>query len=1054
MSAPAPVRLLDRTARAAALTVRGVLAAALAIFLLAGLPYGLVRYIGWPLPHHLPDLGQLGKDFTAPVLGDQVYLDVIAIVIWLLWLLIAISFTAETIALLRGVELPPLPGLRPTQALAVILLTAIGITALMARTAAPAQAATAPAQVPIRAPAATAPQSPGTGQTETAAANTVSTEATSPSLDHPAETTHTVVSGDNLYDIARTDYGNGADWKVLYTINAGHTQADGQKLTDPNLIQPGWVLQTSEPAPTTPSAPSPHTTSPDSTPRSSAHAATPTAPAHAAPTPSASQTRTPAHSTPERPGTGSTATAHRTATSPGSAGHRTAPSTATSSEWIELAEGGALAAGVLAALTLALGRARRRRRWHGTCYWPTPGQHQGEPLTVPVPLRPAPRPATAEQSADAEELDEFGAPTGPQLPDPDQEPAPTALDDAALESTPAVSEPVSTHEEPGAELDDAGPARITVAASDGRGLDLQDLPPTIALTGPGAMGAARAVAAAVLSAAEHRRDGARLLISRPDAALLLETTASDLPERLPAVPDLEVFDDGPSAVTQLEAYTAYRTRLLEEHEADSLEQILDEDDFPPVVLLAVARPETMGRVTATLQASTGLRVHAILLGEHPAAPTWHVDADGQLTGPDAPHGARAFHLSAPSLTAALSLLTEASGDELADQGPPTAPDPLGELAAPDSEPEPTRISPEPPTSPDPTADGTTPAVSAEPEAEEQERDETGAESDAAAAEPADARPLSAATDVAAVAGEVHEEPIEDNPAGPRAEAGPLVLVPAGPDRIAQITEDYAAHPVQIKVLGVRAIITPTGSIDARLRGDAWRAAMKLAVAGRYSQHLDDLAVLWPDQDDATLRVTVKNAIYDLRKTLRARCGDSAGNPSRYITQVNRRYAFNEQTVALDLATFTALRTLAAQTRDAGERRAAAAAALDLYDGELLAGEEEEWMIAPRTKTRRDALATATLLAQLADRADDTDTALTWWERALEIDDNEEVYRQIIMLQLRLHHHADAAATCDLLLTRLNADGLAPAPETMAIIARARGRQPIGEHARPAGRRAA
>jgi len=1035
MSAPAPVRLLARTARAAALTVRGVLAAALAVFLLAGLPYGLVRYIGWPLPHHLPNLGQLGKDFTAPVLGDQVYLDVIAIVIWLLWLLIAVSFTAETIALLRGVELPPLPGLRPTQALAVILLTAIGITALMARTAAPAQAATTTAQVPARAPAATAPQTPGSPQTATA-----STESAGPSLAHPAETTHTVVTGDNLYDIARADYGNGKDWKVLYTINAGHTQADGQKLTDPDLIQPGWVLDTSEPAPATPSAPSSHATSPDSSPSNSAPAATSSAPAHSAPGPTASQT--PTRSTPERPGTGRTATAHSSPSSPGNAGHRRAPSPPASSEWIELAEGGALAAGVLAALTLALARARRRRRWHGTCYWPTPGQHQAEPLTVPVPLRPAPRPTTAEQAADSDELDEFGAPTGPQKSTPQQQPDPTAHEGAAPGNTPTASGPAGTHEEPDAEPQDAAPARITVAAADGRILALHELPPALALTGPGALGAARAVAAAVPSAAEHRRDGARLLISRPDAALLLETPTSGLLDRLTAVPDLEVFDDGPSAVTQLEAYTAYRTRLLDEHDATALEDILDEDDFPPIVLLAVARPETADRVASTLAAGAGLRVHAILLGEHPGAANWHVDADGHLTGPHAPDGAKSFSLSAGALAAALAMLAEASGDELAEQGPPIAPDPLGELAVPETEPEPSKNPTEPVTGPHLDTDATRAPEVADPDAETQEREEAGEDAEAAPAEPAGLLLPPSANTPTPRADEANEEPIEHDARGPaRAETGPLLLVAAAsPDRIAQITEDYAAHPVRIKVLGVRAIITPTGSIDARLRGDAWRASMKLAVAGRYGQHLDDFAALWPDQDDAALRVTVKNAIYDLRKTLRARCGDSAGNPSRYIGQADHRYAFNDQTVALDLGAFTALRTVAAQARDAGERRAAAAAALDLYDGDLLAGQEEEWMIAPRTRTRRDALATATLLAQLADRADDTDTALTWWERALEIDDNEEVYRQIIMLQLRLRHHADAVATCDLLLARLDADGLAPAPETMAVIARARGRR--------------
>jgi len=278
-----------------------------------------------------------------------------------------------------------------------------------------------------------------------------------------------------------------------------------------------------------------------------------------------------------------------------------------------------------------------------------------------------------------------------------------------------------------------------------------------------------------------------------------------------------------------------------------------------------------------------------------------------------------------------------------------------------------------------------------------------------------------------------------------------------PDRIAQILDEYEQRPVRIKVLGVRAITTPTGTVDARLRADAWRAAMKLAVAyqhGQHGQHAEDLATLWPDQDDQALRVTVKNAIYDLRRTLKQRCGDTGTNPGRYVTQANHRYRLNLQTIGVDLAAFRQLRALAAQTRDPGERAAAATAALALYDGDLLTGHDDEWMIAPRAMARRDALATATLLAQLADQAGDLETALDWWERALQIDDNEEVYRQVITAQGRLGRRADALATRDLLLTRLGADGLSPAPETMATIARATTRRPPAQApARSATRRA-
>lgn len=1035
MSAPSPVRLLARTVRALLLTVRGVLAAAVAALLLVGLPYGLIRFIGWPLPHRVPSLTQLRIDVTSPILGDQVYLNAIAIVIWLLWLLITVSFALETVALLRGVEIPPIPGLRPTQALAVVLLTAIGITTLMARTAAPAQAAaTNAARVPTRAPAAaTAPVSPGTGPSTDAAAAASSgpADATGPSPTHPAETMHTVAPGDNLFDIARADYGNGEDWRLLYSYNAGVTQADGQKLTNPDLIRPGWVLHTTDPAaasrstdPTTPhSAPTSSAPAPSQSTTVAPHYTTPAQ----APTAPAT-TRPSAHPGPERPSASSPPTLQRTADPPAPVHHRTAPFTGP--DWVELAEGGALAAGVLAALGLALRRSRRLRRWYGTCYWPTPGQAPTSTATIPIRLRPVPHRTTDTDLADRSELDQFGAPA-----DPDTGSIETTGDhDVAQhpEEAPTTGQlaPLREPADAGAILADdqhePGPARIAVATTNGRTLTLQDLAPAIALTGPGALGAARAAAAGVLSAAWHRHDGARLLISRQDAALLLERPEADLPARLDTIPDLELAERSADTLAHLEEYIAYRTRLLEENQVTALEQTpdYDLDYFPPIVLLAVARPELASRLGATLRAGTDLRAHAVLLGELPGTPTWHATLDGRLSGPTVPGDARMFHLSANALADALALLEDATGDTLRAGGPPTAPDPSGELADPHRQPD-----------LDHATD--TDTAQAHPDADKHEL-ETGT------ARPPLPRPQPeppSSTEAPAPAA-AEQGPSEHATVPVRASTGPLLLTQAPePDQVAQITEQYAGRPVRIKVLGVRAITTPTGTIDAKLRADAWRAAMKLATAGRHSQHTDDFAALWPDQDDHALRVTVKNAVYDLRKSLRQRCGDPGNNPHRYITQANRRYALNEHTVGVDLTTFDKLRTLAARTRDIAQRTAAATAALDLYDGDLLSGEDEEWMIAPRAKARRDALATATLLAQLADQNGDPEAALGWWERALQIDDNEEVYRQIIAAQGRLGRRADALATRDLLVTRLDADGLSPAPETLAVLADVLSRRP-------------
>ncbi len=55
--------------------------------------------------------------------------------------------------------------------------------------------------------------------------------------------TVTVEPGDYLWKLARIHLGDGHRWKEIYDLNAGVVQADGWKLTNPDLIYPGWVLE-------------------------------------------------------------------------------------------------------------------------------------------------------------------------------------------------------------------------------------------------------------------------------------------------------------------------------------------------------------------------------------------------------------------------------------------------------------------------------------------------------------------------------------------------------------------------------------------------------------------------------------------------------------------------------------------------------------------------------------------------------------------------------------------------------------------------------------------
>ena len=67
-------------------------------------------------------------------------------------------------------------------------------------------------------------------------------EATEPETE-PETMTVTVRRGDSLWRLARIHLGAGARWEEIFDLNRGKPQADGQRLTDPNLILIGWMLE-------------------------------------------------------------------------------------------------------------------------------------------------------------------------------------------------------------------------------------------------------------------------------------------------------------------------------------------------------------------------------------------------------------------------------------------------------------------------------------------------------------------------------------------------------------------------------------------------------------------------------------------------------------------------------------------------------------------------------------------------------------------------------------------------------------------------------------------
>ncbi|QNP74983.1 hypothetical protein IAG44_39935 [Streptomyces roseirectus] len=240
--------------------LRGLLAAALLAVLLAGIPWGLIHYIGWPLPHTLPTWAETEAVLLTPM-STTFLLNTLACVLWPVWAAFAYDVTRTALHEARPLPHPPTPstGAGPLHTLAAMLVGALTLTLLTQRPPNPADvapAAVAATSTPFEHPRVEAARPAGAP------------------LDAPEGTVRVRLPHDGIYDslwrIAERTLGDGNLWPRIYTLNHNRPQPDGRTLTNPNLIRPGWILhlppsKPRQPPPrtNTPATPSP---SPDTTP--------------------------------------------------------------------------------------------------------------------------------------------------------------------------------------------------------------------------------------------------------------------------------------------------------------------------------------------------------------------------------------------------------------------------------------------------------------------------------------------------------------------------------------------------------------------------------------------------------------------------------------------------------------------------------------------------------------------------------------------------------------------------------------------------------------------
>jgi DNA-binding SARP family transcriptional activator len=996
---------VTRAFAAADRLLRGLLALAVLFGLLGGVPWLLVWFIGWPLPDHMPGLGELGTALTTP-LDDRKIFSLLAVLAWALWLLFVRDVLAEAITAAteaadarRGRSRPPRQRpIGPVRLVAALLVGAIAgavlfdslrgaVTSRATGAAAAANAAHTPAVAvaPVRAqpvemvdavdavgprPAVAAPVRPSivanftapshttqslTGQRVTDQSGHLNAGQREPDVSGWAQDApggiHRVVKGDNLWDIAKHELGDPFRWRDIYVLNRDKPQFNGYALTDPDEIHIGWVLVLPARTPGTPPAgvasgtPVPANPPPQNPPPANPAPSTPTGRPPASPAPATSLPASPAPANPApQPTTVDPANPSALAPSstpappPHPTGAQPTPQhseqdggeDSDSEHGVSLPSQGWVSLGLAAtiAVAAALLRLQRRRRAR---------------LRFPIPVRTGPQPAPVPPSlstVDAAgsrllDLDTGDSALPGVVPAPQTVPAPVGVDEHGGE--------VSLFELPG---------------------------PGVALDGPGAVPAARAILAAVLSTGlvAHLADRAIVVTSADTLARLLPPGAPPVGintdrasfdgERLIVLPDTA------AVVTYGEEEMIHRRRLLDSMGMDTVAALNARNDHlenqTQCVLLRDADPRHAARLRAVAAHRDALWLHPVILGRHDGIPTLDVDRDGTvLTAEAQPSGepalpvVRLATLAGRDLVDVLALVAEVA-----------------------------------------------------PRHEEGTDIDQAAQAAHANTEPNAGTPEDHPIDAAGIGG------VEVDPAalgGSSGDAAAEVEIPA--------RNGDTVPLARLSVLGPLTVATDAGTVGAGMRSGSYGVLAMLAAhpSGRTREQL--AAALYPTVNPELADNRVRTDTTTARRVLRQATGHNEAKFILYDAGTGL-YRLDPDIIDVDLwRMLTAIQAANTATDDT-ECLAALRQAAGCYGGEFAQGQDRAWALDYATTYRHQVLGAYARIAEILE-ADHPDQAIAALETAINLDPvNEELYQRLMRIHGRLGRPDAVRRTLRLLEDRL------------------------------------
>ena len=227
----------------------GLLASLLILGIVVGLPAALLAVGANPFSAGLPTFETIKAAFTTPDDGTLA-LGAIKVVAWASWAFLTGSILLEVLARIRGVRVPPLPGLALPQSTAhglVGLAAMLFIAVPLANTAAAATASATPAAPTVVASQTHRPSHPNQAAGQPAGPTA---KTTAPAAGHnvqaaaPQRTVeHQVKRGETLWSIAQNTLGDGRRYKEIYALNRDVL------VKGPSFLAAGWMLRIPAPAP-------------------------------------------------------------------------------------------------------------------------------------------------------------------------------------------------------------------------------------------------------------------------------------------------------------------------------------------------------------------------------------------------------------------------------------------------------------------------------------------------------------------------------------------------------------------------------------------------------------------------------------------------------------------------------------------------------------------------------------------------------------------------------------------------------------------------------------